>query len=36
MVDKIYFDSRQKQLGAGQQTKVSTDNYSIKMIPVGA
>lgn len=36
MVYKIYFDTRQEQLGAGQQTKVSTDNCSIKMIPIGA
>lgn len=36
MVDKVYFDTRQEQLGAGQQKNVSTDNYSLKMIPVGA
>ena len=35
MADKINFDTRQEQLGDGQQTKVSTDNCSLKMIPVG-
>ena len=30
MVDKIYFDTRQEQLGAGQQTKVSTDIAVLK------
>ena len=35
MADKINFDSRQEELGAGQQRKVSTDNCSLKMIPVG-
>ena len=30
MADKINFDTRQEQLGDGQQTKVSTDNYSLK------
>lgn len=30
MADKMNFDTRQEQLGAGQQTKVSTDNCSLK------
>lgn len=30
MADKINFHTRQEQLGAGQQTKVSTDNCSLK------